>query len=52
MDKRGQGLVEYVILLVVFTAAAITGWQVLGPAIGDLYKNVSQQRADLEGMLP
>jgi hypothetical protein len=52
MDKRGQALIEYVVLLVVFTSAAITGWQVLSPAVGKLYKNMVQQRADIKGMMP
>jgi Flp pilus assembly pilin Flp len=52
MGKRGQAMVEYVVLLVVFTTAAVTGWQVLRPAVGKVYKNVAAHRAGIEGMMP
>jgi Flp pilus assembly pilin Flp len=52
MDKRGQAMVEYVILLVAFTTAAVAGWRVIKLPIASLYTRVSEHRAGLEGMRP
>jgi hypothetical protein len=52
MKRRGQAVIEYVLLLVVFTAAAVSGWKILRPALGDFYEGLSQRRSGLKGMFP
>jgi pilus assembly protein Flp/PilA len=42
-DLRGQGLVEYALILVLVALVVIVILAVLGPAIGDVFSNLINQ---------
>lgn len=48
MDRRGQTLVEYAILLTVFTGLAVVGVRYVFPAMGQLYHSVSTHRGGIQ----
>ena len=52
MDNRGQAMMEYVILLVAFTAVAAEGWRLFPSAISSFYVRVCLERSGIPGMLP
>ena len=39
-DNKGQGLVEYALILVLVAMAVIVVLSLLGPAIGNIFSNV------------
>ena len=40
LDERGQGLVEYALILVLVVLSVIVVLYLLGPAIGQTYSNI------------
>jgi type II secretory pathway component PulJ len=52
MDRNGQALIEYVILLVLFSMLAIQGWQLLRPALNDAQHTLELRRSGVQGMYP
>ena len=41
-DERGQGLVEYALILVLVGVVVIVILSLLGPAIGNIFSNIVQ----------
>ena len=52
MDNRGQGVVEYVLILTLFCIVAVAAWKGINPAMSGMYSSVSGQRAGIMGMRP
>jgi pilus assembly protein Flp/PilA len=42
-DRKGQGLVEYALILVLVAIVVIVILALLGPAIGDVFSNLISQ---------
>jgi pilus assembly protein Flp/PilA len=42
-DNRGQGLVEYALILVLVAVVVIVVLALLGPALGNIFSNVVSQ---------
>ncbi|MEW6650748.1 MAG: pilus assembly protein [Chloroflexota bacterium] len=40
LKERGQGLLEYALIMVLVALAVIVALALLGPAIGNLYSNI------------
>ncbi len=41
-DQKGQGLVEYALILVLIVIVVIAALFLLGPSVGNLYSNVTE----------
>ena len=41
-DNKGQGLVEYALILVLMAVVVIVVLAILGPALGNIFSNVIQ----------
>ena len=39
-DEKGQGLVEYALILVLIAMAVLAALQLVGPAIGNIYSEI------------
>ena len=46
-EEAGQGLVEYALILVMIAVVVIAILLILGPAIGNLYSNVTTSLSNL-----
>ena len=51
-SESGQALVEMALVLLFTVAMSITALRIFPPALGGLYRNLSEHRAGIKGMLP
>jgi hypothetical protein len=51
-SSKGQALVEYVLVLVVFSAVSLTSWNLMCPTLSNIFQNFSGRVADVAGMQP
>ena len=50
-DEKGQGLVEYAMILILVVVVVIVVLAVLGPVIGNVYSEINSSLAGLQGSI-
>ena len=46
-EERGQGLVEYALIIVLIAIVVIVALTVLGPIIGEVFNNIADELANV-----